>query len=153
MKEYMTDLRILLGLKNEKTYDIGIDPGTNTGIAVWDRKSKCFKSIDTVKIHIAMEMVKYYRDVATLRRVLYEDARKRKWLGDKGRESLQGAGSIKRDSAIWDDFLKSLGIDAVSVPPSSNRTKLKSEEFKRLTKWMRRTNEHGRDAAMLVWGM
>jgi len=31
-------------------------------------------------------------------------------------------------------------------------TKLTADQFKRITGWHGRTNEHGRDAAMLVFG-
>ena len=31
-------------------------------------------------------------------------------------------------------------------------TKLSAEQFRRITGWTEQTNEHGRDAAMLVFG-
>ena len=38
------------------------------------------------------------------------------------------------------------------VDPTNNRTKLNAEQFKRITKYQGQTNEHNRDAAMLVYG-
>jgi hypothetical protein len=38
------------------------------------------------------------------------------------------------------------------VAPKNNTTKISAEYFKAVTKWTARTNEHGRDAAMLVVG-
>ena len=85
--------------------------------------------------------------------VRIEDARQRRWLGNKGREALQGAGSIKRDATIWEDFLTDKKIPFEMVAPSRNSTKLSAEVFKRLTGWQGRTSEHSRDAAMLVFKM
>lgn len=84
--------------------------------------------------------------------VRVEDARQRKWFGNSGREKLQGAGSAKRDAKIWDDFLKDNGIPYEMVAPKNNRTKLSAEQFTKYTGWKGKTNEHGRDAGMLVYG-
>ena len=45
------------------------------------------------------------------------------------------------------------GIDFEAVPPKNNKTKMTAEAFERMTGWKGRTNEHGRDAAMLVYGL
>lgn len=48
-----------------------------------------------------------------------------------------------------------IGIDVGVIngfAPKNNRTKLTAEQFNRLTGWTARTNEHSRDAAMLIWG-
>jgi predicted ATPase len=84
--------------------------------------------------------------------VYFEDARMRTWFGTKGKESLQGAGSIKRDCQRWEEWLKHHNIPHVGVSPKNNKTKLTAEQFKRITKWEGRSNEHGRDAAMLIYG-
>lgn len=133
---------------------IGIDTGTHTGIAVWSSEFKKFVSIETKAIHEAMEDVlslvaQHGRENIFIR---FEDARQRKWVGNAGRERLQGAGSIKRDSQIWADFLSDKGIPFAAVPPKANRTKMKPEVFKKYTGWEARTSEHSRDAAMLVFG-
>lgn len=132
---------------------IGIDCGVETGIAFYSIPSKTLTIVRTVKIHEAMTMVK--RQFAVEGKALlvrFEDARLRTWFGNAGREQLQGAGSIKRDAKIWEDFLTDLGIEFEMVPPKNNMTKIDSGFFKRLTGWNKQTNEHGRDAAMLVFG-
>lgn len=136
---------------NKSDFHIGIDSGTNTGIAIWNSNNKCFVCIETLKIHEAMQMVVDHSQLHNVS-VRVEDARLRKWFGKSGREQLQGAGSIKRDAVIWEDFLKDLGIKYEMVAPKNNTTKLTSEQFKRLSKWDKRTSEHSRDAAMLVIG-
>ena len=71
---------------------------------------------------------------------------------EEERKKLQGVGSVKRDATIWEDFLKDLGVKFEMVAPKRNVTKLTQETFKRYTGWSSKTNEHGRDAAMLIYG-
>jgi hypothetical protein len=133
---------------------IGIDPGVETGMCVWDCFGKRIRQVATVKIHVAMAGVKFWHDSypdGVLVRV--EDARKRKWFDGAGREKLQGAGSIKRDSKIWDDYLQDLGVAYEMVAPADNKTKLDSKRFAMVTKHTGKTSEHARDATMLVFGI
>lgn len=132
---------------------IGIDVGTNTGIAIWDSGEKKLLSLETLLIHQAMEQVEhwYYKCDGDVM-VIFEDARLRKWYGAKSDAKLQGAGSVKRDSAIWEDFLRDKKIPFKGIHPIQGMTKLTSIYFKRITKWEGRTSEHSRDAAMLVIG-
>ena len=71
----------------------------------------------------------------------------------RSRESLQGAGSIKRDCSIWAEFFAETGIQNFPVKPQAGGTKWTAKAFAKLTGWTERTNEHGRDAAMLVYGV
>jgi len=137
----------------EASIIIGIDTGKNTGYAVWDKSKKQFSRIDTTTIHKAMLEVwslTQFENKQVFIRV--EDARQRKWFGKAGKEQLQGAGSIKRDATIWEDFLKDYEIPFEMVAPKNNKTKLTDEAFKKLTKWDKRTSVHARDAALLVFG-
>jgi len=131
---------------------IGIDTGVNTGVAIWNAKTQKFEAVETCKIHRAIELVgKLHRACPLMVRV--EDARLRKWYGKAGRERLQGAGSVKRDASIWEDFLNDLGVRHELVAPASNRTKLDAKTFAKVTGYTGSTNEHSRDAAMLVYGI
>ena len=140
-------------MKNNYRYYIGIDTGTNTGFAVWDLIDKQFVAIKTYKIDEAMEHVLLLHNIIGLSKIFvrFEDARLRKWFGKAGREQLQGAGSIKRDCVIWEDFLTRKGIAFEAVAPKNNRTKLTAEAFKKITGSKGKTSEHARDAAMLVF--
>ena len=85
--------------------------------------------------------------------VYFEDARLRKWIPKtSGREVLQGAGSIKRDCSIWEEFFDLHKIKAFPIAPKDTKTKMNAQLFARLTGWTGRTSEHARDAALLVWG-
>lgn len=130
-------------------YLIGIDPGVKTGIAVWDRESKRFHEIKTLSILKAITFVQCFVYDVEIR---FEDARKRKWFGHSGREKLQGAGSVKRDCAIWEELCHQMEAPFFPVAPQHNTTKMTAEQFRKLTGWSGRTSEHSRDAAMLVFG-
>lgn len=139
---------------------IGIDTGVNTGVAVWDNRQRTFLQIETMKIHKAMELVRDYKVVAatdhTKLVVRVEDARQRTWYGyttpQKDRAKLQGVGSVKRDCTIWEDFLSDMKVEFQMVAPKNNATKMSADSFKSITGWKKPTNEHNRDAAMLVFG-
>ena len=133
---------------------VGIDPGVNTGFAVWSRAERRLTTVETLGITQAMTLIRTMADAEALHSVRFEDARLRTWFGARGREALQGAGSIKRDCSIWQEFLSGLvGVPFLPVSPQSKGAKLDAAAFKRLTGWQGRTSEHGRDAAMLVWGV
>lgn len=139
---------------------IGIDTGTNTGIAVWDNRQRSFISVGCVAIHKALKIVEEYHQKAleagTRCIVRVEDPRQRTWFKQMPREEerkkLQGVGSVKRDASIWEGFLSDMGVWFEMVAPKRNVTKLTHERFVAITKWKGRTNEHKRDAAMLVFG-
>jgi hypothetical protein len=131
---------------------IGIDPGVNTGFAVSESgkllRVECMTAVEAEDC--VMQCVILCGEANVF--VRFEDARMRQWFGTKGKEALQGAGSIKRDCSRWEEFLMHHNIPHARIAPKANRTKLTADQFKAITKWQGRTNEHGRDAAMLVFG-
>lgn len=137
---------------------IGIDPGVHTGLAVWDSKKQEFMELNTYMIHQAMQRIMDWELMAeaadTTIQVVFEDARQRKGHYDEKyiNAKAQGAGSVKRDSTIWDDFLTDMGIPFQAVPPGKGKTKYSSDYFKTITGWKGRTSNHARDAAILVIG-
>lgn len=136
------------------TLIVGIDPGVRTGLAVWSREARKLTAIETLGITQAMTLIRTMADAETLHSVRFEDARLRKWFGARGLEALQGAGSVKRDCSIWEEFLQGLvGVPFLPVSPQGKGAKLDATAFARLTGWQGRTSEHGRDAALLVFGL
>ena len=136
---------------------IGIDPGTHTGVAVWDCRERRFLSLETLLIHRAMTFILKWslkaEDTGQEIQVVFEDARQRKWFGDGDTDAKkQGAGSVKRDCSIWEDFCKDYGIPFRAIPPVKGATKITPEYFKLISHYQGRTSEHSRDAAMLVIG-
>lgn len=134
---------------------IGIDCGVNTGFAV--AVDKKLSLVTSFKIHEAMDMVREYnhqsKEMGSRLIVYVEDARKRSQNPRDKRAMLkqQGVGSVKRDAKIWEDFLKDEEIEFVLIDPKTNKTKLDANKFKLYTGFSLKTNEHGRDAAMLIF--
>jgi hypothetical protein len=164
---------------------IGVDPGTETGFAVWDRHERKWITIASLSIIHAMEKVLAFaqeqgKDALHLR---IEDARKitlPKRLQRSGSGADQGVGSVKRDSAIWEEFCQHHGLSHEMMHPAmapgvpggrylsnkgaeARRNDRKNpypkgkdctgESFGRVVGWTGQTSGHGRDAAMWVWGM
>ena len=133
---------------------IGIDPGVNTGLAVWDGHR--FTEVVTASIVGAMKIVRDYADAHPVTLVV-EDARKRKYLprersNSEYRGRLMGAGSVKRDCAIWEEFAAYYDILIEMPAPRPGLTKWDAAYWAKVTGWKGRTSEHARDAAMLVFG-
>jgi len=135
---------------------IGIDPGTHTGIAIINATGHLF-ICTTMAIHEAMREVEYWVSLHGPGEVhiVVEDARKRganrRETSDIARAKAQGAGSIKRDSAIWDDYLTFLKVSHTMIPPMRNGTAYREMIFASVYPyWTQRTSEHARAAANLI---
>lgn len=136
---------------------IGIDCGVHTGFAVWDDTSNTFLEVSTYKLWQALFAVKRYADTYKDVTIVFEDARQRKWIPRETSESeyrgkLMGAGSVKRDSKIWEEFCTDNHIPFEADPPRPGLTKWDAKYWAKVTGWKGRTSEHARDAALLVWG-
>lgn len=144
----------VIRLVKKPKYYIGIDTGVNTGVAIWNTETREFIFINTIKIHNALSMVETQILAHGVDNVfiIVEDARKRKF--DKGLtdEKRQGAGYVKRDAVVWEDFLSDLGANCKFVAPNGRLNSLakKRELWEVNCKWNKRTSEHARCAALLV---
>ena len=132
---------------------IGIDPGINTGMAIKGDKSIELK---TVKTHQAfMKIVDLSNDFDIT--VYCEDARQRKWYGKNAKVKNQGAGAIKVECKIWEDFLKDMLksgriLNYYMVHPIRGGTKVNELIFRQISGYSGRCSEHARDAYMLIHG-
>lgn len=132
---------------------VGIDVGTHTGVCIYNSATQKIEELFTMKLHQALERIEALNKSEQGKIIVYyEDARLRKWFGNTGRERLKGAGSVERDSTIWEEFLTDKKIPFFRVAPKHNNTKLSPEQFKMLTGYGGRCSEHARDATMLVYG-
>lgn len=144
-------------LKRDFIYLIGIDSGTETGYCLYDRLGKMIRKLQTMKIHRAMIEIKQVYEMAPGKvLVRVEDARLVQFKTDPVK--AQGAGSVKRDAKIWEDFLSDKDffpdISYEFVRPNKNTTKkgLSEESWRKITKWAGPASTHARDAAILVFG-
>lgn len=133
---------------------VGIDTGVNTGFAVALDEGQGGRLIEVNSLTITQSMSRVIQLCELYGHAevcLYiEDARQRKWFKG-GREKAQGVGSVKRDAQIWEDWCKENKINYKLIHPKDNCTKYKADAFKKVTGWLGLTNEHARDAAMLVF--
>ena len=137
-------------------FAIGIDPGTRTGLAIWDTKLRAFIVVDTHNATQARDRILREFPPAEAA-IVFEDARQLKYLPreknlSEYRGKLMGAGSVKRDCELWEEFCLFYGYHYTAVPPRAGLTKWTDEQFKRMTGWHGRTSNHARDAALLVFG-
>lgn len=136
---------------------VGIDPGTATGVASWDTRAGALLTVTSMSILHAMRWIIEDAVIQAEPRggllVVWEDCRNHRIhfpAGQRNDAALQGVGSIKRDCSIWQEFLTDARLPNITRAPSRRRTKLDRVQFRAATGWDKPSNEHGRDAAMLV---
>jgi hypothetical protein len=153
--------------KKKYKYVIGIDAGTNTGWAVVE--NGVLTTLKNYKIFVAMEELLQYPPDETW--VVVEDARKRTIFSKSAMavygklqrggaikmaeykvltQSSQGAGSVKRDCAIWEDYLTTKGYAFEMFTAGSKKTKISKDFFHKVAKWEGNSSEHARDAAWMI---
>ncbi|EMM94287.1 hypothetical protein LEP1GSC158_0635 [Leptospira interrogans serovar Zanoni str. LT2156] len=120
----------------QEKFLIGIDPGTKTGLAAWDTQDKKLMYVGTYEFFGACEFIRFLKqkrgfDIC----LVIEDARKRKWFGQNADAKRMGAGSVKRDCKLWEDFCNREGIPFRLVHPKRGATKYTSSEFQIVTGW------------------
>lgn len=148
-------MKLIVNYHRKKyAYLIGIDTGVSTGFCVWSHFEKRIIQLDTVKIHTAMESVKFWHETnpgEVLVRV--EDARKATYGRKQDAYKAQGAGSVMRDARIWEDYLEDLGVDYELVRPDNRVTKWDADTFKKATGYSGQTSNHARDSCLMVYGL
>lgn len=134
----------------------GVDPGVNTGLAlVQDGELKVCETVGIVR---AMARILAAFDACEDSiTIVMEDARQRQWLprernASEYRGRLMGAGSVKRDCSIWEEFCEVYNLPLLKVPPRAGATNWTAETFRNVTGYKGRTSNHARDAALLVFG-
>lgn len=149
-----------------KTLYIGIDPGSNTGIAIWHKPDKKLEMHQFGSHSEAMLFV--HRKLNGLRPVdastvqfRIEDARltmkhakkmPRHLLKPQHPGKIQGVGYVKAYSKDWEAFCVNEGYDHELLPPGT--TKVSPAYFEAMTgiKTLK-GQSHIRDAGMLVYGI
>jgi len=134
---------------------IGIDPGANTGIAV--AQNGQLYSLHTIEPQDLQALLREYSEWSGLS-VVFEDSRLQShvWMSTANRAvSLKMARNLGQVDA-WCSLIEAAcaqyAIPCTGVSPKAKGAKVTAATLKRLTGWEGRSNQHERDAAMLVIG-
>ena len=130
---------------------LGIDPGASTGIASYiGGKLVHLATIEPVEIAARIEAVRPAR-------VILEDSRLQShvWTTSTSKAAAakmaRNIGEIDAWSKLIVAVCEKLDIPAHSVSPLGKGHKMAADQFKRITGWTGRSNQHERDGAMVAY--
>jgi hypothetical protein len=127
---------------------LGIDPGANTGVAIF-----VDGQLTEIETTTPWRLREKFEGVGL---VVLEDStlQSHVWTPAKGTAALKIARNIGEIDA-WCKLIKAecgaRGIAYRSISPKDKGAKLTADEFKKLTGWTGKSNQHERDAAMVAW--
>lgn len=128
---------------------IGLDPGANTGVAEFIGGK--LTALRTIEPHQIKDCI------SGASRVVFEDSRliSHVYTTTKSRAAAlkmaRNVGEIDAWCKLIVAHCEQLGIPAHGISPKGKGVKLKADEFKALTGWAGKSNEHERDAACVAW--
>ena len=129
---------------------IGIDPGKNTGIAIY-RAGELHQLHTLTPDMIESLLVRVRPDL-----VVFEDSRKQSPVFSRGvsaRATLKIARNVGEVDMLCrqiEDTCRRHGLESVGVSPLRKGAKVNAKRFAVVTGWTRRCNKHERDAAMVA---
>lgn len=145
---------------------VGIDPGANTGFAIWNKSEQKFINILTLSFweaithlkelrtrhHLGLEKLEVFiEDVTQNKPIFHKDNRPKS--GQAHDRISSNVGMNKRDCQLIIEWCQINDVKLTKVRPTKKSfTKLSKEEFKKITGYEGMISEHARDAAMLVFG-
>lgn len=130
-------------------YQIAIDPGVNTGLAI--AVDGVLVDVRTCSFWEANAHIKSERFLGYRVELIIEDPRGIYVPpGQRNPQRIKGVGSVERDAKLWIEYAEHYGIPYRTVKPGKYR-KIDAETFRKWTGWTGRTSEHARAAAMMIW--
>jgi hypothetical protein len=137
-------------------YVIGIDPGVNTGLAVYNIPRGGLDEVTTTDFWEAYEYVtRVYEQVNTL--LVIEDASlnaptfRKKGNGSVQDRLCRNVGGVQRESQLLIAGFERAGYIVIRERPT--QAKWDDAAFRAITGWDVKESAHGRDAARLCYGM
>lgn len=130
---------------------LGIDPGTNTGLAtIKDGRLTALRTIAPLQLHDVI------REIAP-ERIVLEDSRLQSFVwtttGTKAAAAkmARNLGEIDAWCKLIVAVCEQLGVACHSISPAGKGRKIDAADFKRITAWAKSSNQHERDACMVAW--
>ncbi len=130
---------------------LGIDPGANTGIAVF--KSGALWKLETIEPH----QIADYLTKAMPSRVVFEDSRLTSFMFNQVKsrtaalKMARNVGEIDAWARLIVAVCGELCIACHGISPKGKGSKVDAAEFARFTGWLASSNQHARDAAMVAF--
>jgi hypothetical protein len=136
---------------------LGIDPGTQTGVATFIDGS--LHQIQTLTHEETIRLIRFGGTCnGPITSVVFEDANLQKPVfarnGANARMILKIARNVGMVQQMCKDVqaaCESVGMPFLAVSPLKKGAKLSAAAFMQHTGWQPRTSQHGRDAAMVAW--
>jgi len=144
---------------------LGIDPGVKTGLAVWNVEEQDFEALctsdfwavyDEVMLHDTKEVVIIIEDPGRISKT-WHAASSKSVAAEIGRR----VGANCEQARLLIERFTELGYTVHSYVPTGKtkrggawkKSKEAAKHFKDITGYEGRTNEHTRDAGMMVYGL
>jgi len=130
---------------------LGIDPGAQTGIAVF--KAGSLWKLETIEPH----QIADYLTKAMPSRVVFEDSRLTSFMFNQVKsrpaalKMARNVGEIDAWCRLITSVCGELGIACHGISPKGKGSKVDAAEFARMTGWLASSNQHVRDAAMVAF--
>lgn len=130
---------------------LGIDPGANTGVAVFIY-GKLHKLMTA-----APQDLPPLLETDGIIRVIFEDSRLQShvWTTATSRPAAlkmaRNLGQVDAWCSLIVAVCADLNIPAHGISPLGKGAKMNAKQFKALTGWSGKSNQHERDAAMVAW--
>lgn len=144
-------------------YVIGIDPGANTGIAIYVRNKldilETYPPLDAIRLLQKSEFTANQKDLL----VVMEDSRLQSVVfkrtnirgGALSHESqlkiARDIGRIDMICTLLEDTCLAKGYSLIRLSPKQKGGKVNSETFCKKTGWEGKSNQHERDAGMVAF--
>lgn len=142
--------------KRQMNLTMGVDPGADTGIAVWDEDRKQLLALVTIKSPLAAEMAVTMANIHCPKEILIEKPRGAIYprRGQGTLQMLKIARNVGQCQALADEIVRALEKagwhDARTIPPAKGGTKWPAALFKRTFGYKGKSSSHSRDAAVIA---
>lgn len=143
-------------LEQLRTFVVGVDPGTNTGFAFYNRKTSKLLLSGTANFCRVIDLIEQsfpHKDEVTIfvelpSKFLYD--RNDVQDGIVRDRKNQFMASVRREAELMIAMLRHKGFDQVVDVPPVHGAKWTQEKFRLFTGSRKQTNEHERDAVRLA---